>query len=258
MTSREPRPAAFFDLDKTIIARSSALAFGREFLHNGMITPVTALQLAVAQTLYRIAGQSSEQMDSTRDQLLTMVQGWEAQTVRRIAEETIHRVVSPAIYAEAVELIEHHKALNHDVVIVSASGYDLVAPIAHELGITRVAASELEVQDGRYTGEVLFYCKGEAKAEAIHQLARAHGYDLDRSFAYSDSATDLPMLEAVGTPVAVNPDRALRRIAMDRGWDIRVFRNPVPLIPRPRYTPVAIPVLVLAVVGLAAFAWRRR
>lgn len=258
MTPRANRPAAFFDLDKTIIARSSALAFGREFLHNGLITPVTALQLGVAQTLYRISGHSSEQMDSTRDHLVSMVAGWEARTVSRIAEETIHRVVSPAIYAEAKELIAHHKALHHDVVIVSASGYDLVAPIARELGVTRIAATQLEVHDGRYTGEVLFYCKGAAKAEAMRELARVHHYDLARRFAYSDSAVDLPMLEAVGTPVAVNPDRALRRIAADRGWDIRVFRNPVPLFPRTRYTPIAIPVVALTVLALTAFAWRRR
>lgn len=258
MAARATRPAAFFDLDKTIIARSSTFAFGREFLNNGLITPVTAMQLSFAQTLYRIAGYSSEQMDSTRDQLLTMVTDWEVQTVRRIAEQTLHEVVSPSIYAEAKELIAHHQALHHDVVIVSASGRDLVEPIARELGIHKIAATELEVHDGRYTGDVLFYCKGENKATAIRRLAETYGYDLARSTAYSDSVTDLPMLELVGTAVAVNPDRALRRIAAERGWEVRVFRNPVPLFHRPRRYQVATPVLALLAVGLATWALRRR
>lgn len=257
MNFRASQPAAFFDLDKTIIARSCSFAFGREFLHNGLITPVTALQLSLAQTLYRIAGHSSEQMDATRDQLLSMVTGWEVQTVRRITNETLQQVVSPTIYAEAKELIAHHQRLGHDVVIVSASPRDLVEPIARELGVYQVAASELAVQDGRYTGDVLFYCKGENKAQAIREFAEVYGYDLERSFAYSDSATDLPMLEIVGTAVAVNPDRGLRRIAVEQGWDIKVFKNPVPLLSPRHRSRVAVPALVLLACGVGAWAFYR-
>ena len=100
--------------------------------------------------------------------------------------------------------------------------------ITSNLNIT-INTIDKSIKDGKYTGEVLFYCKGPAKAEAINALAKERNYDLSQSFAYSDSATDLPMLEAVGHAVAVNPDRALKKEALARGWDIRSFKNPDPL-----------------------------
>ena len=223
------RVAAFFDLDKTIIATSSAFAFGREFMNNGLITPVEALQLSMAKAMYMFAGHTSDQMDSTRDQLATMVAGWDVEQVRTIGEETLHNVVTPTIYAEARDLIKAHHEQGHEVIIISASATDLVEPIARELGVDRTVGSQLGIKDGKYTGKVLFYCKGPAKAEAINALAKERNYDLSKSFAYSDSATDLPMLEAVGHAVAVNPDRALKKEALARGWDIRSFKNPEPL-----------------------------
>lgn len=223
------RAVAFFDLDKTIIATSSAFAYGKEFLNSGLITPVEALQMSMAKATYMFSGHSSEQMDSTRDQLASMVTGWEVEHVKEIAQQTMEVVVAPTIYAEARDLIKEHQLQGHDVVIISASARELVEPIARELGISTVVATELASQDGKYTGEVTFYCKGAAKAQAIEDLAQRRGYDLARSYAYSDSATDIPMLEAVANPVVINPDRALRKIAAERGWDVRSFKNPVPL-----------------------------
>ncbi len=243
-----PRVAAFFDLDKTIIATSSAFAFGREFMHSGLITPVEALQMSLARATYMIAGQSSEQMDSTRDQLAAMIAGWSVEQVTEIASETMHSVVIPAIYAEARELIAFHRTAGHDVIIISASAVQLVELIAAELDVDQVVATELEVRGGRFTGEVLFYCKGEEKAGAIARLAHDHGYDLAASYAYSDSATDLPMLGTVGHPVAVNPDRALKKIALDNSWDIRTFKDPVPLFQMPTGREVGIGAGVVAAV----------
>ncbi|AGF71352.1 phosphatase [Corynebacterium halotolerans YIM 70093 = DSM 44683] len=249
--------AAFFDLDKTIIATSSAFAFGREFMHSGLITPTEALQMSLAKATYMFAGQSSEQMDTTRDQLAAMVAGWSDEQVRQIAEETMHHVVTPAIYAEARELITFHHNAGHDVIILSASATQLVELIGAELGIDRVVATELEIRDGRFTGELLFYCKGDAKAEAIARLAEEHGYDLAASYAYSDSATDLPMLETVGNPVAVNPDRAMKKAALERGWEIRIFKNPVPLFQMPSTKEVGIGAGVAAAVtaGVVGGIW---
>ena len=199
-----------------------------------------------------IAGQSSEQMDTTRDQLAALVAGWSVEQVRDIASETMHNVVTPAIYAEARELIAFHRNAGHDVIIISASASHLVDLIAEELDIHQVVATELEVADGRFTGEILFYCKGDAKAQAITDLAEQNNYDLSASYAYSDSATDIPMLEAVGNPVAVNPDRAMKKAALENGWDIRTFRDPVPLFQMPSPREISIGASIVAVVSAAA------
>ncbi|MCP1388507.1 HAD-IB family hydrolase [Corynebacterium sp. TA-R-1] len=246
--------AAFFDLDKTIIATSSAFAFGKEFMNNGMITRQEALDLYLTKASYMLVGQSSEKMDTTRDALAQMVAGWDVEDVRRITTETMRTVVTPAIYAEARELIESHKASGHDVIIISASASILVEPIAEELGVDTVVASEMEIVDGRLTGEVTRYLKGDAKADAVRKFAADHGYDLAASYAYSDSATDVPMLELVGNPVAVNPDRALRKHAEQHGWKIRTFKNPEPLIQMPNAREVGIGAGVLAGVAAVAFA----
>lgn len=246
------RVAAFFDLDKTIIATSSAFAFGREFMQNGLITPAEALQMSLAKATYMVAGQSSEQMNVTRDQLASMVAGWSVQQVKDIARETMHNVVTPAIYAEARELIAFHRNAGHDVIIISASASHLVDLIAEELGIDQVVATELEVEDGRFTGEILFYCKGDAKAQAITDLAAENNYDLSVSYAYSDSATDIPMLQAVGNPIAVNPDRAMKKAALENGWEIRTFRDPVPLFQMPSPREISIGASIVAVISAAA------
>jgi hypothetical protein len=109
------------------------------------------------------------------------------------------------------------------VVIVSTSGKEVVAPIGVLLGVSSVIATRMEVTDGHYTGLVEFYAYGEAKAEQVRMLAAERGYSLPHCYAYSDSVTDLPMLEIVGNPRAVNPDRALRRIAQRRGWPVLTF-----------------------------------
>ncbi|WP_026196374.1 HAD family hydrolase [Corynebacterium lubricantis] len=244
--------AAFFDLDKTIIATSSAFAFGKEFMNKGLISKQEALELYLAKTSYMFTGLSSEQMDTTRDQLTNMVAGWSVAEVRRITDETMHNVVTPAIYSEARELIKFHKAAGHQVIIISASASHLVEPIAVELGISRIAATELEVVDGRFTGNIVSYLKGDAKADAITELAEANGYDLANSYAYSDSATDIPMLEKVGHPVAVNPDRAMKKHALDNSWEIRTFKHPEPLIHTPNAKEVGIGAGVIA--GITAIA----
>lgn len=244
-----PTVAAFFDLDKTIIARSSAYAFGRQFMESGLLTPSGMMQMALGQAMYISGGHDHDQMEAARDQLSAMVTGWRADHVRRIAEESLHQVISPYVYKEAIELIRHHRALGHDVFIVSASAAELVEPIAAALGVRECVATRLEVVNGVYTGEVPFFCRGGNKAAELRRIAADRGYDLSRCYAYSDSGTDEPMLSVVGHPVAVNPDKPLRKIAEERDWPIRIFRNPEPLFRRtgPRVTGIA-----AAAVGAAA------
>lgn len=247
--------AAFFDLDKTIIATSSAFAFGKEFLHNGLISPATALQMSLTKASFMRSGHSDEQLNNTRDQLTSMVAGWNVDRVRTIAKDTLHSVLTPAIYAEARELIDAHRNAGHEVIIISASATVLVELIAEELGIDTVIATELEEEDGHFTGEVLFFCKGDAKAEALEELSKEYNIDLDASYSYSDSITDLPMLARVGNPVAVNPDRHLKKHALEESWEIRTFKDPEPLFVMPGAKEIGIGASVVAALAVAAGIW---
>ena len=141
--------------------------------------------------------------------------------------ETLDDIVDPIVFEEAVELMRFHKAAGRDVIIISSSGTDVVEPIGERLGADIAIGTQVAIEDGHYTGEILFYAYGEGKADAMRALAAEHGYDLAESFAYTDSHTDLPMLDLVGNPVAVNPDSSLRAIANERHWPILDFRKPV-------------------------------
>lgn len=223
------RVAAFFDLDKTIIAKSSTLAFSKPFFDQGLINRRSVLKSSYAQFLFLLSGADHDQMERMRAYITSMCAGWNVEQVKAIVAETLHDIVDPLVFAEAADLIADHKLRGHDIVVVSASGEEVVAPIAELLGATHSTATRMAVADGRYTGEVEFYCYGPGKVTAIETLAERHGYDLASSYAYSDSFTDAPMLEAVGHPTAVNPDRALRKAASENGWAILTFSNPVSL-----------------------------
>lgn len=223
------RSAAFFDLDKTIIARSSTLAFSRPLFAEGLLSRRAVLRSAYAQLVFAASGADHGQMEAMRSYLTKMVTGWDVNTVRQVVAETLHDTIGPLVYAEAVDLIESHRAAGRDVVIVSASGREVVEPIGAMLGVDRVIATELAIEDDRYTGEILSYAYGPGKAELILDLAASLGYDLSESYAYSDSETDIPMLEVVGHPFAVNPDKVLRQRAEAEGWPVRTFARPVAL-----------------------------
>ena len=221
--------AAFFDLDKTIIAKSSVLAFGRPFYQGGLINRRAVLRSAYAQFVFALAGADEDQIERMRAYLTSMCQGWDVAQVRDIVSETLHEIIDPIVYNEAVELIGMHKAAGRDVVIVSSSGEEVVGPIGAMLGADHVVATRMVVADGKYTGEIELYAYGAQKAIAIRGLAAERDYDLAGCYAYSDSATDVPMLEAVGHPFAVNADRGLRRVAIERDWPMLTFSNAVPL-----------------------------
>jgi HAD superfamily hydrolase (TIGR01490 family) len=173
-------------------------------------------------------------MEKMREFLSKMVTGWHVDTVREIVADTLHNIVDPLVYDEAVSLIEEHHLAGRDVIIVSASGAEMVEPIGELLGVDAVIATQLSIVEGRYTGEIDFYAYAENKAAAIEELAERRGYDLSRSYAYSDSITDVHMLEIVGHPHAVNPDKELRRIARENQWPVLVFDRPVALAARMR------------------------
>ncbi|RZU51527.1 HAD superfamily hydrolase (TIGR01490 family) [Krasilnikovia cinnamomea] len=258
------RSAAFFDLDKTVIAKSSALAFGRPFYRDGLITRRDVVKSAYAQLMFRLGGADEQTMARVRDYLAALCKGWSVEQVRQIVAETLDELINPYVYAEAAVLIGEHQAAGRDVVLVSASGDEMVRPIGELLGVTDVIATRMSIVDGRYSGEVEFYAAGPSKVQEIRKLAAVRGYDLAQCHAYSDSHSDLPLLEAVGHPTAVNPDRALRRVAMERAWPILEFRHPVPLGRRLRERP-AVPMAAAALgvgvgvaIGLALYGRHRR
>ena len=257
------RPAAFFDLDKTIIAKSSTLAFSKPFQAGGLISRRAVLRSAYAQFVYHVGGADHDQMEKMRQFLSALSAGWDVQTVRDIVAETLHHVVDPLVYDEAVSLIEDHHFAGRDVIIVSASGSEVVEPIGELLGADGVVATQMQIVDGRYTGEIDYYAYGANKGEALRRLAQEHHYDLSRSYAYSDSVTDIHMLEVVGHPYAVNPDRELRREANARGWPVLIFTRPVALrrrmrLPQSRQTLAAMALGTAAAVGGAVYVAARR
>jgi HAD superfamily hydrolase (TIGR01490 family) len=258
------RPAAFFDLDKTIIAKSSALAFSRPFYAGGLINRRHVLRSTYAQFVFLVGGADHDQMEKMREFLSKMVTGWPVETVREIVADTLHNIVDPLVYDEAVSLIEEHHLAGRDVIIVSASGSEMVEPIGELLGVDAVIASQLSIdEEGRYTGEIDFYAYAENKAVAMQQLAERRGYDLTRSYAYSDSITDVHMLDIVGHPHAVNPDKELRRVARENGWPVLVFDRPVALgarmrLPERRATLAALAAGTAVMVGGVLYLGARR
>jgi HAD superfamily hydrolase (TIGR01490 family) len=227
VTTASGRSAAFFDLDKTVIARSSTLAFSRPFYAGGLITRRAMLRSAYAHFFYQVNGADHDQMERMRRYLSGLSTGWDVQQVRDIVAETLADLIQPLVYEEATTLIAEHHEAGRDVVIVSASGAEVVEPIGALLGADHVVATRMVVEDGRYTGDIDFYAYGANKATAMRELAEELGYDLAECYAYSDSATDLPMLETVGHPVAVNADKLLRKEAVARDWPLLDFTRPV-------------------------------
>jgi HAD superfamily hydrolase (TIGR01490 family) len=242
--------AAFFDLDKTVIAKSSALAFGRPFYKDGLMSRRDVVKAAYAQISFKIGKADDPQIARIRDYMAALCKGWSVEQVQQIVNETLAELINPYIYAEAAALIAEHQIAGRDVVLVSASGEEMVRPIGEQLGISDIIATRMGVTDGRYSGEIEFYAAGPNKVKAVRALADERGYDLDASFAYSDSSSDLPLLESVGNPTAVNPSRTLRKVAVERGWPILEFRHPIPLGRRLRDQP-AVPVAAVIGVGVA-------
>ena len=255
--------AAFFDLDKTILARSSGLALGPNFYREGLISKRLLLRGMAAQIVFLLLGADESKMEKMRKKALELTKGWDRAKIQSIVEEVMGDVLQPIIYKEALELIREHQAEGRKVYIVSSSPLEIVAPLGNLLGVDGSLASRARVdEEGKYAGELEFYCYGASKVQAMQELADQEGIDLSESFAYSDSATDLPMLEAVGHPVATNPDRDLRRIAAERGWDVRNFERPVTIRKRISEIPPRGAALgggvALTIAGLAGFIWLRR
>lgn len=257
--------AAFFDLDKTVIARSSGLLLGRNLYKEGLISKRLLLRGMAAQLIYLLVGADEGKMEQMRERALALTKGWEKAKIERIVEEVMGDVITPIIYKEASDLIDWHQGESRKVYIVSSSPQEIVQPLGVLLGVDGVIASRAKVdEEGRYTGELDFYCYGAFKAEAMQELAAREGIVLEESYAYTDSITDVPMLRAVGHPAAVNPDRELKKIALQEGWPVLNFTRPITIRKRladlaPDKAPLVTGGLVVGLGALAAgYLWASR
>lgn len=213
--------AAFFDLDRTLLRRSSALALAGSFRERGLISRRQLAKAALWQLLFSLRGASHESVRRVAEDGLLVLRGSTPDELRELVAQAMEPVLRPLVYAEPLHLVEQHHARGEPVYIVSATLQEIVQAIADDLGFDGALGTICEVKDGKYTGRALRPLHAENKAVAVREL----GFDLEQSTAYSDSHTDLPMLEAVGHPVAVNPDRALRRIAAERSWPVLEFQR---------------------------------
>lgn len=219
----ETRAAAFFDLDRTIIAGSSMFIFGMVAYKSGLVTKRELLRDANNAVAFKMSGASDEKTNAVRDRILQAIAGVEVTTLTNMADEIIPKLMHD-VRREARGLIDLHTDAGRDTYIVSASPIEIVGRFAEEMNMTGALGTVAEISDGVYTGELAQpFCYGEGKAHAVHRIADEMGYDLEASYSYTDSAGDMPMLEAVGHPVAVNPDKALETVAYHKGWPIVEF-----------------------------------
>lgn len=215
--------AAFFDLDRTLIAGASTFIFGWVAWRKGLVSTGELLSDAAGALTFRLTGGSDDQPDKVRDRILEAVAGRRREELTALNDDLLPRLLS-SVRPETRQVVERHHETGRDTYIVSASPVEIVGPLGAALGMTGVIATESEVVDGVYTGRLLSdFCYGPGKVIRVRHLAEEEGYDLRLCYAYSDSRSDLPLLELVGHPVAVNPDATLRKIARSRNWPVVHF-----------------------------------
>lgn len=215
--------AAFFDLDRTLIAGSSTFSFALAAWRNGLLPTKMLLGDVSRAAAFRLFGATDDRSETIRDRILDAVRGQEQAALIALNDTLIPELVSQ-VRPESHNLLAMHQEASRDCWIVSAAPVELVAPLAHALAFDGGIGTQAELRDGRYTGELDGpFVYGEGKAHAVKTLADARGYDLALSYAYTDSVSDLPLLELVGHPVAVNPDAALHAVARQRGWPVVIF-----------------------------------
>jgi HAD superfamily hydrolase (TIGR01490 family) len=218
---RECRAAAFFDLDKTLMQGSSAFQFARAVRKAGLMSRRQLVSDALANLRFRLRGASDEQSQALRDRIAGSLAGVRVRDLERLGVPVLLGIL-PRLYPRMLEIAHEHQDAGRPVYIVTAAAQELAETLARVMAFDGAIGSHLsDVRDGVYTGHASGrFVYREAKAEAIAELAERDGYDLTACYAYSDSASDLPMLEVVGHAVVVNPDAELERLARQRGWEV--------------------------------------
>lgn len=249
---------AFFDLDRTVLSRSSTFALAGAFRDRELIRSRQLVQAALSQLLFSRFGAREGAVRATAERGMAVLAGVPVADVDAIVAEAMEPALKPLVYREALELAELHRSRGEEVWIVSAALQQVVAALADELGFDGAIGSTCGVADGVYDGRLERACYGDAKAAALRELAAERRLDLSRSTAYSDSHADLAFLEAVGVPVAVNADRELAAVAATRGWDALTFGTRAFPGPERRARAVALGTAAALTAGAVAYAARRR
>jgi HAD superfamily hydrolase (TIGR01490 family) len=214
------RAAAFFDLDRTLMAGSSGIFFARAAYEAGMITRGRLLGDLYQNLRFRLRGSTDDWADAVRRRVGEMLAGVAVRDLQRMSPRVLAGVL-PRLYPQMLERAYRHQDAGRPIYIVTAASQEMADLMAHVLVFDGGLGSRLEVRDGRYTGrpDGPFNYR-EGKVHSMRELAAREGIDLAASYAYSDSESDLPMLRAVGNPVVVNPDPELARIAAGEGWEV--------------------------------------
>src|SRR3954447_986238 len=219
------RAAAFFDLDKTLMEGSSAFHFGRAAYKAGMVTRGQILRDAWENLKFRFRGSTDEGIDALRERVLAAIAGRKRIDLARLNPDVLSGIL-PLVYPQMLELAWRHQDRGRPAYIVTAASQELAEMLAHVLILDGGIGFRSELDDGVYTGRPAGpFTYREGKAQAIRELAEREGIDLGASYASSDSESDLPMLRAVGHPVAVNPDTELARVARAEGWEVMRFER---------------------------------
>jgi HAD superfamily hydrolase (TIGR01490 family) len=249
------RAAAFFDLDKTLMAGSSGMQFARVATRHGVVGRRQLASWAVEHLRYRLRGTTDERTTEVLRVARDLISGVPARSLERMNPEVMAAIL-PRVYPQMLDEVYAHQDAGRATFIVSAAGNGVVEPLAAVLGMEGGIGTRYEVgEDGAFTGRFDGpFVYGPGKVEAMEAFAAEHGIDLAASYAYSDSLSDLPMLRAVGHPVAVNPDPALAELAREESWQTMRFE-------RLGRRLVALAVTLLATVagfGASRMAARRR
>jgi HAD superfamily hydrolase (TIGR01490 family) len=223
----DPTAAAFFDVDNTMIRGASIYFFGKGMAGRGLITTKDLLKFGYQQVKFRVRGKEDMgAVAEAREKALSLVEGKDVAEIVKYGEEIYDELMAERIWSGTRALAQTHLDAGQRVWLVTATPVELARIIARRLGLTGALGTVAEVEDGKYTGRLVGEpLHGPSKAEAVRALAEREGLDLARCTAYSDSSNDIPMLSAVGTAVAINPDTALRAAARENGWEIRDFRT---------------------------------
>jgi HAD superfamily hydrolase (TIGR01490 family) len=217
--------AAFFDLDRTLMAGSSGLYWARAARGAGLLTRRRMARYGWENLKFRLKGSTDQATDRVRREVGEVIAGQRVVDLERLAPKVLAGVL-PRLYPQMLEVAYAHQDAGRPVYICTAASQEMAAMLAHVLRFDGALGARSEIEDGHYTGRAAGpFTYREGKAEAMRELAAARGIDLGASYAYSDSESDLPMLRAVGHPVVVNPDAELRRVAREEDWEIMRFEQ---------------------------------